>query len=64
MREFRLESGNDWPTKGMVFGVTLFHFMIDEGMQPDAQNRKSNKAWLLTGHEPSNLIPSPIQPCP
>ena len=44
--------------------VTPFNFVIDEGMQPDAQNRKSNKSWLLTGHEPFNRIPFPIQPCP
>ena len=46
------------------FAVTPFHFVIDEGMQPDARNRKSNKPWLLTGHEPSNLICSPNQPRP
>jgi len=43
------------------FAVTPVHFVIDEGMQGDARNRKSNKSWLLTGHEPSNLIFPPNQ---
>ena len=46
------------------FAVTPLHFVIDEGMQGDAQNRKSNKSWLLTGHEPSKLIFPPNQPRP
>ena len=62
--DFRLESGNRWPTTGMVFGVTPLHFVIDEGMQQDAQNRKSNKSWLLTGHDPFYLITFPTQPRP
>ena len=46
------------------FAVTPFHFVIDEGMHRDARNRKSNKSWLLTGHEPSKLISLHIQPRP
>ena len=64
MRAFRLEVGNGWPRMGMFSAVTPFHFVIDEGMQRDARNKKTNKSWLLTGHEPSNLIPFPIQSRP
>ena len=64
MREFRLEAGNGWPRMGRVSAVTPFHFVIDEGMQQDARNIKSNKSWLLTGHEPFYLIPFPIHPRP
>ena len=46
------------------FAVTPFYFVIDEGMQRDARNKKSNKACLLTGHEPCNLISHPIQSRP
>ena len=46
------------------FAVTPLLFVIDEGMHRDARNRKSNKSWLLTGHEPSKLIFPPNQPRP
>ena len=54
IREFRLESGNGWPTMGMVLAVTPFHFGIDEGMQPDARNKKSNKALMASRQKPIN----------
>ena len=60
---FALSSGTA-DRMGRVSAVTMFHFVIDEGMQPDAQNRKSNKLCLLTGHSPFYLITFPIQPRP
>ena len=37
---FRLESGDVWLTMAIVFGVTSFYNVIDEGMQRDARNKR------------------------